>query len=76
MTSVNSLVNENRRVTIRELSDRFGIGRSTINIIWKEKLDMNKVCARWIPRILSDDDKIKNIACGIETISTAISARG
>ena len=76
MTSVNSLVNEDRRVTIRELSDRFGIGRSTINVILKEKLDMNKVCARWIPRILSDDDKIKNIACVIETISTAISARG
>ena len=56
------------------LSDRLGVGRSTINIILKEKLDMNKACARWIPRILSDDDKIKRIVAS--KLSTAISARG
>jgi len=43
--SVDSLVNEDRRVTIHDISDRLGVGRSTSNIILKEKLDVNKLCA-------------------------------
>ena len=53
--SVLDTTEEDRRVSIRELSDRIGVGKTTIDVILKERLEINKVCARWIPRILIEE---------------------
>ena len=61
MDSVRDMIEEDRRVSIRELSDwcrkKKKKKRTTIDVILKERLKMNKVCARWIPRILTDGNK-------------------
>ena len=60
--SVREAIDTDGRVSIQELADRFGVGKTTIDVILKERLKMNKVCARWIPRILTEENKTNRVS--------------
>ena len=60
--SVREAIDTDGRVSIRELADRFGVGKTSIDFILKERLKMNKVCARWIPRILTEENKTNRVS--------------
>jgi len=58
----------NRRFTISELSLDFPqVSRSVIYDILSEKLGYKKLCARWVPKMLTDGQKQKRLA--VTTIS-------
>jgi histone-lysine N-methyltransferase SETMAR len=56
-TKVHKCVMEDRRVKIRYIAEILGIGYGTVQRILKDKLDMNKLSARWVPRMLTPDQK-------------------
>ncbi|XP_053390617.1 protein GVQW3-like [Mercenaria mercenaria] len=58
---VNDVVDEDRRITIGEICDRIHVSYGTIQTILTEKLCMHRICARWIPRLLSADDKSRRV---------------
>ena len=55
--AVESTVMEDRRVTTRHLALTHGISQTTVTRILHDKLHMNKVSARWVPRMLTDAQK-------------------
>ena len=53
-------IRANRRVTIRELNHIIPkVSNTTIHETVAEKLGHRKFCARWMPKILTDDHKMK-----------------
>lgn len=54
---IEDLVLTDRRVTIRHLNEITGISYGSIQRILTEELHMNKVSARWVPRMLTDNQK-------------------
>ncbi|XP_014274957.1 protein GVQW3-like [Halyomorpha halys] len=55
---INDKIRENCRFTITELSEHFPqISRSLVLQIVVEKLGYQKCCARWIPKILTENHK-------------------
>ena len=50
-------INMNRRLTIREICDNLNLSFGTVQTILKKKLNMRKVAARWIPKLLNSDQK-------------------
>ena len=63
---VRDLINEDRRFTVRILLSDLGISKSTVQRILKEDLNMSKVSARWVPKLLSSDQKAKRVSCSEE----------
>ncbi|UYV77455.1 hypothetical protein LAZ67_15001060 [Cordylochernes scorpioides] len=61
VAAVRNVVEADRRVTINEIMIRLPpgieIGRSSIVTIMSDVLNFRKVCARWVPRFLSDNHK-------------------
>ncbi|UYV82732.1 SMARCB1 [Cordylochernes scorpioides] len=61
VAAVRNVVEADRRVTIDELMIRLPpeieIGRSSIGTIMSDVLNFCKVCARWVPRLLSENHK-------------------
>jgi histone-lysine N-methyltransferase SETMAR len=55
MNTARVIVLEDRRITIRELSDLLGISHWTGHETLRDYLHMRKVCARWIPRLLTPE---------------------
>ena len=58
---IKAKIDENRRFTVRALVDELGIPKTTIHRILSEYLGLKKICARWIPRILSGDQRQKRV---------------
>jgi histone-lysine N-methyltransferase SETMAR len=55
-------IRANRRVTIRELPHIIPeMSKTTIHEAVREKLGYKKLCARWLPKILTDDHKTKRM---------------
>lgn len=52
---------EDRRVTVRELVRLTGISHGTVETILKQELHLKKVCARWIPHLLKENEKAARI---------------
>ena len=52
-----TLLDKDRRITIREIVDRIDCGYGTVFRISHDQLNMRRICARWIPKMLTDDQK-------------------
>ena len=50
---VETLLEDDARSTVRELADRTGSSSTTVFRVIKEDLGLVRLCARWIPRLLT-----------------------
>ena len=48
---------EDRRIKVREIAEIFGISVGVKHNILHEKLEIKKMCARWVPRLLTIEQK-------------------
>jgi histone-lysine N-methyltransferase SETMAR len=48
---------DDRRMNVREIAETIGISKERVGYILHEELDMKKLCARWVPRLLTADQK-------------------
>lgn len=62
MTFVERIVKEDRRVSVRDINERTGLSVGAVHKVLK-KLGMNKVCARWVPRLLTESDMERRVEC-------------
>ena len=63
---VDQVVRGKRRFTISELSEEFPeISRSALYTIVSKDLGYRKLCARWVPKMLSDDHKTQRMASAL-----------
>lgn len=55
--AVRELIMQDRHVTYLEIEATLGISATSIHKILHEHLGVRKLCARWIPHLLTDDQK-------------------
>jgi len=68
MEKLNTTIRGNSRFTFSEQSLEFPqVSRSVIYDIVSEKLGYKKLCARWVPKMLTDEHKQRRLA--VATIS-------
>jgi hypothetical protein len=51
------MVLDDRRIKLREIAETVGILKERVGYILHKKLDMKKLCARWVLRFLTADQK-------------------
>ena len=66
--AVERIVMQDRRMTIRQIADISGISFGSVESILHDHLDMNKVCARWVPRMLTPEMKKNRLECSQENL--------
>jgi [histone H3]-lysine36 N-dimethyltransferase SETMAR len=62
ISAVQKMVEENGRVTYDEMQHSLGIGRSTIQSLLHDHLNLKKLCGRWIPHMLTIEQKEKRVS--------------
>lgn len=55
-------VMDDRRLTVNQLADTVGISRERVENILHSELGMSKVSARWVPRLLTPDQKLTRLS--------------
>jgi DNA-binding Xre family transcriptional regulator len=48
---------DDRRMKVCEIAETIGISKELVGYILHEELDMKKLCARWVPRLFTADQK-------------------
>ena len=61
IAKVRQIVRKNRRLTIRSIAEQVNIDRETVRKILTEDLDMRKVCAKMIPKDLTEEQKQRRV---------------
>ena len=54
---INDFMNRDRRVSIETLSAQFNVSVGAVHIIIREELKMRKICAKFVPRVLREDQR-------------------
>ena len=58
---IKELLDKERRITIREVSQRVDCSVGTVHTIIHENLNMRRLCARWIPKMRSECQKAQMV---------------
>ena len=61
MKKIHRIVLNDRKVKVRELADMLKISAERVHHILHEHLQMKKLCARWVPRLLTIDEKQRRV---------------
>ncbi|XP_068238535.1 protein GVQW3-like [Palaemon carinicauda] len=63
INEVRRLVMQDRRITARMISEAVGISIGRVEAVLTKDLNPHKVCAKFVPKILSDDQKQFRVEC-------------
>lgn len=66
---VRTLVLRDRRLKVRELAGEVGISTERVHHILHDCLGMTKLCARWVPRLLTADHKQQRALISAECLN-------
>lgn len=69
VAAVLHLVRQDRRITISVIEESLHISAGTIVSILHEDLQMRKISARWVPKLLSDENKTERVEIAMEVLS-------
>jgi len=58
---VPEVIRSNRRLTLQELTDKAGISKPSFHEILTESLGMQRVTAKFVPRLLTDEQNQKRL---------------
>lgn len=61
ITKIHKLVLADRRVKLSELAETTGISKESIRLVLHDKLHLKKLSARWVPRLLTVDQKRERV---------------
>jgi len=61
IANARQIVSENPRLTVRSVVEQVNIDRETVRKILTEDLDMRKVCAKIVPKELTEEQKQKRV---------------
>lgn len=63
INKIHDIVMDDRRVKVREIASTVGISSERVYNILHQHLDMRKLSARWVPRLLTIDQKRTRVKC-------------
>ena len=60
---VKDIIRTDRRTTVRSIAEKLSVSCSTVHEILTKELGMSKVSARWVPRLLTEEEKEHRVQC-------------
>ena len=64
------VVEQDARLSVKDIVSCTGISESSVQTILKKRLDLRKVCARWVPHLLTEEQKTQCLKCAWELLKT------
>ena len=58
------------RLSVKDITSFTGISEGSVQTILKKRLDRRNVCARWVPHLLTEEQKTQRLKCARELLKT------
>ena len=66
--TVKTLIEEDARYTMQKIEVLSGIHLSSVLKILRERLGLRKICTRWVPHLLTDEQKQSRVRLALQVI--------
>ena len=63
IAAVKMVVEQDARLSVKDIASCTGISECSVQTILKKRLDLRKVCARWVPYLLTEEQKTQCLKC-------------
>ena len=63
IAAVKIMVEQNVRLSVKDIASCTGISEGSVQTNLKKRLDLIKVCARWVPHLLTEEQKTQRLKC-------------
>ena len=63
IAAVKIVVEQDARLSVEDIGRCTGISEGSVQKILKNRLDLRKVCARWVPHLLTEEQKTQCLKC-------------
>ena len=60
------MVEQDARLPIKDIASGTGISEGSVQTILKKRLELRKVCARWVPHLFTERQKTQRLKCDRE----------
>ena len=70
IAAVKIVVEQDARLSVKDIASCTGISEGSVQTILKKRLDLRKVCARWVPHLLTKEQKTQRLKCARELLKT------
>ena len=70
IAAVKIVVEQDARLSVKDIASCTGISEGSVQTILKKRLDLRKVCARWAPHLLTEEQKTQRLKCARELLKT------
>ena len=70
IAAVKIVVKQDARLSVKDIASCTGISEGSVQTILKKRLDLRKVCARWVPHLLTEEQKTQRLKCGRGLLKT------
>ena len=70
IAAVKIVVEQDARLSVRDTASCNGISEGSVQTILKKRLDLRKVCARWVPHLLTEEQTTQRLKCARELLKT------
>ena len=68
--AVKIVVEQDVRMSVKDIASCTGISEGSVQTVLKKHLDLRKVCARWVPHLLTEEQKPQRLKCARELLKT------
>ena len=72
IAAVKIVVEQDARLSVKDIASCTGISEGNVQTILKKRLDLRKVCAGWVPHLLTEEQKTQRLKCARELLKTYI----
>ena len=70
IAAVKIVVKQDARLSVKDIASCTGISEGGVQTILKKRLDLRKVCARWVPHLFTEEQKTQRLKCAWELLKT------
>ena len=63
-------IEQDVRLSVKDIASCIGISEGSVQTILKKRLALRKVCARWVPHLLTEEQKTQRLKCAREILKT------
>ena len=70
IAAVKIVLKQDARLSVKDIASCTGILEGSVQTIPKKRLDLRKVCARWVPHLVTEEQKTQRLKCVRELLKT------
>ena len=70
IAAVKIVVEQDVRLSVKDIASCTGISEGSVQTIQKKPWDLRKVCTRWVPHMLTEEQKTQCLKCARELLKT------